>query len=102
MRGLRRFRPIFLCMMMFLGLADPAAVLAREPGWSGVILARGGYRERLWSTAIQYRPYRPLHFYGNMVRRQYYRGTPLPTAADLSQAFYQLSKGEWLAGTPSR
>jgi hypothetical protein len=27
-----------------------------------------------------------LHFYGNMVRRYYYRGNPLPSPRDLNDA----------------
>lgn len=51
---------------------------AAEPGWSPVIVARGDYRAALQSLPIEQRPYRPLHFYGNTVRRMHYRGTPLP------------------------
>lgn len=52
---------------------------ASEPGWSPVIIATGPYRDYIQSTPIQMRPYRPLHFYGNTVRRMRYRGTPFPT-----------------------
>lgn len=57
---------------------DDSAVAA-EPGWSPVIVATGDYRQRIESMPIEQRPYRPLHFYGNTVRRNYYRGTPIPT-----------------------
>ena len=50
---------------------------AQEPGWSGVVIARGELREQIRSTPILERPYRPLHFYGNAVRRAHYRGSPL-------------------------
>lgn len=53
--------------------------LGQEPGWAPQIVARGEQRARLQSTPILERPYRPLHFYGNTVRRLHYRGTPLPT-----------------------
>ncbi len=52
---------------------------AAEPGWSPVIIATGEYRQQIESMPIEMRPYRPLHFYGNTVRRNYYRGTPIPT-----------------------
>lgn len=100
MGRLRHFQPMVLCMITLFCSADWTPLTAREPGWSGVIVARGSYRQRLLSTPIEHRPYRPLHFYGNMRRRQYYRGTPAPTVEDLSQAVYHLSRGEWLAGTP--
>lgn len=51
---------------------------AGEPGWSPVVIATGDYRRQLESTPILHRPYRPLHFYGNTLRRLHYRGNPLP------------------------
>ena len=56
---------------------------AREPGWSGPIFATGQTRVRIESTPIEYRSYRPFHFYGNTIRRRHYRGTPLPLPRDL-------------------
>ena len=50
---------------------------AQEPGWSGVVIARGEMRQQIEATPILERPYRPLHFYGNTVRRTHYRGSPL-------------------------
>ena len=50
---------------------------AHEPGWSRVIIARGEMRRQIEATSILERPYRPLHFYGNAVRRAHYRGSPL-------------------------
>jgi hypothetical protein len=49
----------------------------QEPGWSNVVLARGEMRQPIEATPIVNRPYRPLHFYGNAVRRAHYRGSPL-------------------------
>lgn len=58
---------------------------AAEPGWSPVIIATGDYRKQIESTPIEQRPYRPLHFYGNTVRRMHYRGNPLPLPRGLGQ-----------------
>jgi hypothetical protein len=55
---------------------------ADQPGWSPNIIARGEEREQIRATPIEQRPYRPLHFYGNTVRRIHYRGTPLPTLGE--------------------
>jgi hypothetical protein len=55
----------------------------QEPGWSGQVIAFGAQREQIRSTPIEQRPYRPLHFYGNAVRRAYYHGSALPRAADV-------------------
>ena len=58
---------------------------ALEPGWSGPIIARGRTRQQIESTPIAYRSYRPFHFYGNTVRRVYYRGTFLLNSRDIMQ-----------------
>lgn len=44
------------------------------PGFSPSIIATGEERRRIQSTPITHRPNRPLHFYGNAVRRAYWRG----------------------------
>ena len=55
--------------------ADSAAPAdSSRPGWLGVVVARGDLKEWIDSTPIVDRPNRPLHFYGNTVRRRYYRG----------------------------
>ena len=54
-----------------------SASSAQEPGWSGVVIARGEMRQQIEATPILERPYRPLHFYGNTVRRAHYRSSPL-------------------------
>lgn len=56
-----------------------------EPGWVGVIIARGELREQIEATPILERPYRPLHVYGNTVRRNHYRGAPIPKLKDVVQ-----------------
>jgi len=68
--------------------AVPKATLAatttsKEPGWLGVVVARGELKQWIDSTPIVDRPNRPLHFYGNAVRREYYRGSALPRPGDL-------------------
>lgn len=68
---------------LLLGIS--IACRAQEPGWSGSVIASGTERERIEATPIEQRPYRPLHFYGNTVRRQYYRGSPLPAPRDFVQ-----------------
>ncbi len=54
-----------------------------EPRWLGVVVARGDLRDEIEATPILDRPYRPLHFYGNTVRRSYYRGTMYPNGGDV-------------------
>jgi hypothetical protein len=68
-------------VLLFIGAANATAA---EPGWSPVVVARGEYRQQIKSTPIEQRPYRPLHVYGNTVRRQHYRGTAMPIPKGLA------------------
>jgi hypothetical protein len=63
-----------------------ASASGQEPGWSGRVIAFGEQRARIESTPIIYRSYRPLHFYGNTVRRRYYHGTALPLPTEVVRA----------------
>ena len=56
-----------------------------EPGWSLRVIATGDFRRKIQSTPIEKRPYRPLHVYGNTVRRRHYRGTILPVPRVVSE-----------------
>ena len=60
--------------------ADSAS--SNEPGWLGVVVARGELKKWIDSTPIVDRPNRPFHFYGNAVRREYYRGSAAPRTSD--------------------
>ncbi|MCM2373581.1 hypothetical protein [Aporhodopirellula aestuarii] len=54
-------------------------VSAGDTGWSPVVIARGEYRDQIKSLPIEQRPNRPLHFYGNSVRRKHQRDTVIPS-----------------------
>ena len=66
--------------------AAGADALPCEPGWTHGVVLFGEAKEAKDATPILQRDYRPLHFYGNTLRRQYYRGTPLPAPRDLYEA----------------
>ena len=70
---------------------------AQEPGWTGKIVKLGVDKEISDATPILLRPYRPLHFYGNTVRRAHYRGSPFPTPYDVVDAANALIyyRGAW-------
>ncbi|MCA9123738.1 MAG: hypothetical protein H6822_27810 [Planctomycetaceae bacterium] len=68
-------------------------VSAQEPGWWGVVIAPEAMRPQIQSTPITQRPYRPFHFYGNTVRRQYYRGTIIPAPRDVIRGGGALLRG---------
>lgn len=65
-----------------------------EPGWSGPVLLFGEERDAVKSMPITQRPYRPLHFYGNTVRRMHYRGTAVPAPRDVFGAGKAVIAGE--------
>lgn len=62
------------------------------------IIATGDFREQIESTPIELRPYRPLHFYGNAVRRRHHRGTLLPLPAPVVRQLPEpvVAPGRWV------
>jgi hypothetical protein len=76
---------LILCAMMFFAAPSPslAASASSEPGWLGVVVARGELKQWIESTPIVDRPNRPFHFYGNRVRREYYRGSAAARPTDV-------------------
>ncbi|TWU16590.1 hypothetical protein [Allorhodopirellula heiligendammensis] len=78
---------------VLITLGNTDSIRAAEPGWSPVVVARGEYRDQIKSLPMEQRPYRPLHFYGNTVRRMHYHGTPAPTLRDIvAPVFIQQSR----------
>ena len=68
--------------MTSVSLTAAAAFAAdASPNVSMRIITFGETRQQLQSTPIEQRPYRPLHFYGNRVRRQNNRGSTSSTRA---------------------
>ena len=86
---MRRF--IALALLVWGLFLSSAA--AQEPGWWGVVIAPESIRPQIQSTPIINRPYRPLHFYGNTVRRRHYRGTFVPAPRDFFQGGGHLIRG---------
>lgn len=76
-----KFRVLLLSAV--LAVVFCSASWSQEPGWWGVIVAEGEDEARIQATPILNRPYRPLHFYGNTIRRRYYRGTAVPLPRDV-------------------
>ncbi len=60
----------FLALIFVMG--DVTATAANT-GTSYPIIATGKQREQIKAIPITQRPYRPLHFYGNSVRRAHHR-----------------------------
>ena len=64
-------------LLIFL-LAPISEAAVAEPTWARTIIPTGQERAIVKSTPIEMRPYRPLHVYGNTVRRRHYHGTAIP------------------------
>lgn len=62
---------VFFLLMIFV-MGDVSATTASASN-SYPIIATGKQREQIKAIPITQRPYRPLHFYGNSVRRAYHR-----------------------------
>jgi hypothetical protein len=81
---LRVVTAAFILSAVYMFAAPNAARAADNgPGWLGVVVARGELKQEIESTPILDRPNRPFHFYGNTVRREYYRGSARPRASDV-------------------
>ncbi len=74
--------PVLVAVIL---LANASTSSAQEPNWYPYTFARGDAAAVIKNTPIQLRPYRPFHFYGNAVRREYYRGNPLPMPRDMAK-----------------
>jgi len=83
---------LMLSTGIMFSLPNTASAAADEPGWLGVVVARGELKQWIDSTPIVERPNRPFHFYGNAVRRQYYRGNAVPRPDDLAKGGAALIK----------
>ena len=68
---------LFLAASTALGVLPAAAA---GTGFDPRIIVLGEERQRLQQTPIERRPNRPLHFYGNRVRRQSRRSTTSTTS----------------------
>jgi hypothetical protein len=85
--AMNKFKALMLVTAFGMLISTGVDLFAsNEPKWQGNVIARGSERAKIESTPILERPYRPLHFYGNTVRRRHYRGTALPSAKDLTGA----------------
>lgn len=80
---MRKITQIVTTFAIGLMLTTAVRGAANEPGWTPRVIKTGEDRELSEQTPMIYRPYRPLHFYGNTVRRVYYRGRALPNGQDV-------------------
>jgi hypothetical protein len=77
-------RQILALLIVIATWAGCSSVTAQAAPGRGPVIATGAERQQIAATPILDRPYRPLHFYGNTVRRRHHQGRALP-APDLNQ-----------------
>ncbi len=75
--------PCFFALALIVQAWFAQSSRAQEPEWYPRVVARGADRAKIKNTPMNDRPYRPMHFYGNTVRRNHYRGNPAPMPKDL-------------------
>ena len=75
---------LLVSVVLGILLLAPAAS-AGEPGWERGVIRFGQERRKIRNTHILHRPYRPLHVYGNTVRRLHYHGRLLPVPGDITR-----------------
>ncbi len=85
-------RSLMAVLVISAGLALPCPTTASEPGWVGQVVKPLDQRAQIQQTPIIYRPYRPLHFYGNTVRRLYYHGRALPTPGEIGSGLRAIAQ----------
>jgi hypothetical protein len=80
-KGMMRTTKILLLAVSIFSLPLEAAlpvVEAAQTGFDPRIIALGEARDEIKSKPIEQRPYRPLHVYGNTVRRRHTRAHSSP------------------------
>jgi hypothetical protein len=85
-------RYLIAIVVVLAALSAPRPAAA-EPGWVGQVVKPRSQRDEIRQTPMIYRPYRPLHFYGNTVRRVYYHGRVLPAPSDLEASARAFAQG---------
>jgi hypothetical protein len=68
-------RTIVISAVAAAALVPVSPVDAASTGFDPRIVTFGETRQQIQNTPIQERPYRPLHVYGNTVRRRQSRGS---------------------------
>ena len=66
-------RTIMFAALTAAALAPVPSAVASDAGFDPRVITFGESREQIKNTPITDRPYRPLHIYGNSVRRRHSR-----------------------------
>ncbi len=71
-------RTMLTAALMTAAVLSESAGLAAGTGFDPRVITFGETREQIKATPIEQRPYRPLHVYGNSLRRRHSRSGPGP------------------------
>ena len=80
-------RTLIILTLLSVGTSSVPAIA--QTGFDPRIIVFGDEREKIENTPIEQRPNRPLHFYGNTVRRRRYRTVSQPSRSRSSRATSQ-------------
>lgn len=78
----RKILALLIVIGTWAGCSSP---MAEAASGRGPVVAMGAERQQIAATPIQARPYRPLHVYGNTVRRRHYDGRTVPAPGNLNR-----------------
>jgi hypothetical protein len=79
-------RKLIIFMLVFGAWSGGWLALPQETRGQGPVIATGELRRQISATPIVARPNRPLHVYGNAVRRRHHRGVSAPTGRQVVRA----------------
>ncbi len=89
---LAHYLPMRTLILLTLLTAGTSSVPAfAQTGFDPRIIVFGDEREKIENTPIEQRPNRPLHFYGNTIRRRTYRTVSQPSRSRSSRQTNQSS-----------
>ncbi|MEI6505724.1 MAG: hypothetical protein WCO90_07565 [Planctomycetota bacterium] len=71
-------RNLLIAFVAVAALVPVSPIDASTTGFDPRIITFGETREQIQNTPVLNRPYRPLHVYGNTVRRRHTRSTTSP------------------------
>ncbi len=81
---MKRKLMIFVCV--FGAWSGCWLALPQETSGQGPVIATGELRRQIAATPIVERPHRPLHVYGNTVRRRHHRSVNAATGRQVVRA----------------
>lgn len=76
-------RKLMIFVLVFGACSGYWLAFPQETRGQGPVIATGELRQQISATPIVARPNRPLHVYGNTVRRRHHRSVSAPTGGEV-------------------